>query len=113
MSTILHRTAAALGFLAVVGVGSAQAQQLPDAAPAAAVSTAAQTVGRWLHDAQGNTIGSVRALADDGRSVVVMLGSYFQPGSHAATVPARSLVLVDGKVTLRSGTIEAMNTLTH
>lgn len=87
MSTILHRTVAALGFLAVVGAGSARAQQLPDAAPAVAASTAAQAVGRWLYDAQGNTIGSIRVLADD--------------------------VLVDGKVTLQSKTVEAMNTLAH
>lgn len=113
MSTILHRTVAALGLLAVVGAGSAQAQQSPGTRPAVAVSSAAQAVGRWLHDAQGNTIGSVRALADDGHSAVVMLGSYFRPGNHAVTVPARQLVLVDGKVTLRGETALAMNTLAH
>lgn len=109
MSTILHRTVAALGFLAVVGAGSAHAQQSPGAGPASA-SVAAQAVGHWLHDAQGNTIGSVRALTDGGRSAVIMLGSYFRPGSHAVTVPVGQLVLVDGKVTLRSETALAMNT---
>ena len=108
MSPILHRTVAAsvaaLGLLAVVGAGSAQAQQSP---------AAAQAVGRWLYDAQGNTVGSVRALTDDGRSAVIMLGSYFRPGSHAVTVPIRQFAVVDGKVTLRSETALAMNTLSR
>ena len=113
MSTILHRTVTTLGFLAVVGAGLAQAQQFPGAGSAVAVSTAAKAVGHWLYDAQGNAIGSVRALADDGSCAVIMLGSYVRPGSHTVTVPARQLALVDGKITLRSDTVEAMNTLAH
>jgi hypothetical protein len=70
---------------------------------------AATAVGRWLHDPQGNVIGSVRALADGGRIAVIMAGSYFEPGSHAARVPARALFLVDGKITLQAETVETLN----
>ena len=67
--------------------------------------------GRWLHDAQGNKIGSVRALTPDGRTAEIMLGSYFRPGSYAATVPASALSIVNGKVTLRPETVQALNTV--
>lgn len=60
-------------------------------------------------DPPGNVIGSVRALADDGRIAVIMVGSYFEPGSHQARVPARALSLVDGKITLQAETVEALN----
>jgi hypothetical protein len=58
MNAILHRTAAAVGLLAI-SAGSAQAQQSPGAV--SDVPTAAQAVGRWLYDAQGNTVGSASA----------------------------------------------------
>ncbi len=67
-------------------------------------------VGRWLHDSQGNVIGSVRSLTDDGRTAIIMVGSYFQAGSHVDTVQASSLVTVNGKVMLRNETVQALNT---
>lgn len=91
--------------------GAALAQPVPPpAAYPAAVSAAQQAVGHWLHDAQGNTIGSVRTLADGGSSAVIMVGSYFQQGSHEETVPARRLSIVDGKVVLQAETVTALNT---
>jgi hypothetical protein len=89
---------------------SAQAQ--PAANLAAVPSATARAVGHWLYDLHGNIIGSVRGLADDGRTAVIMLGSYFQPGSHQMTVPIRALSLVDGKVTLQTETAEALSTPT-
>ncbi len=76
---------------------------------AGAPFAAATAVGRWLHDPRGNIIGSVRALADDGRIAVIMVGSYFEPGSYETRVPARALSIVNGKVTLQSETVEALN----
>jgi len=38
-------------------------------------------VGQWVYSPQGDKIGSVRRLTADGQ-VEVMVGSYFQPGSH-------------------------------
>ena len=70
---------------------------------------ATHAVGRWLYDPQGDTIGSVRSLADGGSTAVIMVGSYFRPGSHEARVPARMLSLVDGKVTLQAETVQALN----
>ena len=99
---------AAAAFLALAGAAAAQPVPNPAAAPASTAAPAL-VVGRWLHDAQGNTIGSVRALADGGQSAVVMLGAYFQPGSHEVTVPARRLSVVDGKVTLQTETALALN----
>lgn len=85
----------------------------PTAAPAPPQPVAAGAVGRWLHDAQGHIIGSVRALADNGQTVVLMIGSYFQPGSHEARVPARALALNNGHVTLQAEMAEALNLRTR
>ena len=72
-------------------------------------SVAIGSVGKWLHDTQGTTIGSVRRLTDGGRTAMIIVGSYFQPGSHEERVPARMLSMVDGKVTLQTGTMQALN----
>ncbi len=40
-----------------------------------------------------------------------MVGSYFQPGSHEARVPASALSMVDGKAVLRGDTVEALNSV--
>lgn len=42
-----------------------------------------------------------------------MLGSYFQLGSHEAAVPVTALSVVNGNVTLRTGTVEALNTVSR
>lgn len=79
--------------------------------PGSPYAVASSPVGRWLYDLQGNKIGSVRRLSGDGRTAEIMVGSYFQAGSHAATVPATALSVVDGNVTLRTGVAEALNTV--
>ena len=38
-----------------------------------------------------------------------MVGSYFQFGSHAATVPADGLTVRNGRVTLRNDTAVALD----
>lgn len=78
--------------------------------PAAVSAPAAQAVGHWLYNPQGHTIGSVRTLADGGRSAVLMIGSYFEPGSHEMTFSSRRLSVVDGRVTLQTEAVEALNT---
>ena len=99
------------GALALSISSGAMAQNAADSADSQAGTpfAAATAVGRWLHDPQGNIIGSVRALADGGRIAVIMVGSYFEPGSHEARVPARTLSLVDGKIILQAKTVEALN----
>ena len=68
------------------------------------------TIGNWLYDSQGNKFGSVRALTDRGRSAVIMVGSYFEPGSHEAKIPACEItVAADGRATLHRETMEALN----
>jgi len=112
MKTLSLATVAAS--LALAGAAMAQPVPTPTADPAAVFASAAQqAVGHWLHDTQGNTIGSVRTLTDGGRSAVLMLGSYFQPGSHEVTVPARRLFIVNGKAVLQIETVAALNTLTQ
>ena len=105
-----HLSLAASLVLAVGSGAVAQTAVGPAANQAAAPFAAANAVGHWLHDPQGNTIGSVRALSADGQTVEIMVGSYFQPGSHVASVPSSALAIVDGKVALRSETVEALNT---
>ena len=93
------------------GMATAQAAAEPgvnNAAESAAVADA--FVGRWLYDPHGDIIGSIHGLADSRRTAIIMVGSYFQPGSHEARVPARALSLVNGKVTLRAETVAALDT---
>ena len=73
-------------------------------------SIAASMVGKWLRDPQGNIVGSVRSLSGDGQTAEIMVGSYFQNGSHVATVPSSALSVVDGRVVLRTDTALALNT---
>ncbi len=79
------------------------------AADAAASSLPASVVGKWIRDPQGNIFGSVRSLTADGRTAEIMVGSYFQNGSHVATVPSSALSVVDGRVVLRTETLMALN----
>lgn len=105
---MMTRLFGALALVAATAGTGALAQTPTSAAPPRCANPTA-AVGRWLHDPQGNTIGSVRALADGGRSAVIMIGSYFEPESHEAVVPACEISLADGKVTLRREITEALN----
>jgi len=69
----------------------------------------ARAVGHWLYNSDGTKIGSVRRLSDDGQTAVIMVGSYFQPGSHEATLPVTALFVVNGRVTLQTGMAQALN----
>jgi len=100
--------AAALAF----SVGGAAMAQAP-VGPVSPYAAASSPIGRWLYDLQGNKVGSVRRLSDDGLTAVVMVGSYFQPGSHEAAVPVAALSVVNGNITLRTGTVEALNTVSR
>ncbi len=89
--------------LALPAAGAALAADPP-------ISTVgANAVGRWLRDPNGTIIGSVRSLSNDGRTANVMIGSYFEPGSHVAQVPVSSLSIADGKVILQRETFQALN----
>ena len=105
MRTNLHSTLAAALVLSVSGGAMAQSAADQIVSP----SVAASAVGHWLYDPQGNTVGSVRGLVDGGRTAVIMVGSYFRPGSYEARVPASALSVVDGKVTLQTKTLQALN----
>ena len=105
---MIARFLGALALLTVSAGPGAIAQVLPGAAPSGCAT--GDAVGRWLHDPQGAKIGSVRALTDGGRSVVIMVGFYFQLNLHEAVVPACEItVAADGRVTLRRGAVEALN----
>ncbi len=101
--------------LAVSFGGSAIAQTVytSTANHAAIYSAASSVAGRWVYDLQGNIIGSVRSLTDDGRTAIIMVGSYFQAGSHEARVPSENLSVVNGKMTLQPGSVQALNTVTR
>lgn len=95
--------------LSIGGAALAEPTVGPVTEPATA-SVASNAVGQWLYDSRGNIIGSVRSLTNDGQTVVIMVGTYFQPGSHLDTIRASSLVMMNGKVTLRNETVQALNT---
>jgi hypothetical protein len=107
MTTRILSLAASLMLSAVTAL--AQPALGPTTDPAA-YAAASSPVGRWLYDLKGNKVGSVRSLSEDGRTAVVMVGSYFQPGSHLTAVPTSALSVVDGKLTVRNETVEALNT---
>ncbi len=65
-------------------------------------------VGSWIYDNSGNIVGSLRSLSDDGRKATVMVGSYFQPGSHLMTVPSDVLQMANGRVTVGHDTATAL-----
>ncbi len=71
----------------------------------------ADAVGRWLCDPDGAVIGSVRSLSTDGRTANVMIGSYFEPGSHEVQVPIGSLSVAGDKAVLQQETLQALNGL--
>jgi hypothetical protein len=85
--------------LGLVASSAAMAQNVDPAAVA----------GRWLYDASGHTIGSVIGAQDGGSTAKIMVGTYFRPGSHVASVPAAALYLSDGKVTVQTQTVQALN----
>ena len=92
-------------------LGAAGLAQAADPAQAASAPTAASAVGHWLRDPQGRIVGSVRSLSPDGRTAQIMVGTYFQDGSHLATIPADALSVANGTVTLRTDTAMALNTV--
>lgn len=108
MTTRILSLAASLMLAAATAL--AQPALGPTTDPAAAYAVDSNAVGRWLYDLKGNKLGSVRSLSEDGQTAVVMVGSYFQPGSHLTAVPTSILSVVDGKVTLRDATVQALNT---
>ncbi len=112
MDTRILSLAASLAFT-LGGAALAQPAASPAADQAGIYSVATSAVGRWLYDLKGNRIGSVRKLEDGGRTAVIMVGSYFQPGSHEARVPAAALSMVDGKAVLGGDTVEALNTVSR
>ncbi len=109
MNTRILGLAALLAFSAGSGA-MAKAAADPAATQAAALPVAAGAVGHWLRDPQGRIIGSVRSLTDGGRTAVIMVGSYFQAGSHEARISSSALSMVNGNVTLRPETVQALNT---
>ena len=105
IATLTASLLLSLGSTALLAKG-ALAAHAPDVTTS---SIAADAVGSWLNDEHGNKIGSVRSVSDDGRTAVIMVGSYFEPGSHEARVPVSDLSIVNDKVTLRTETVEALN----
>ena len=101
-------TVSLLAALAISGSSGAMAQSAADP-PQSLATVAADSVGRWLYNSQGRIIGSVRSLSADGQTAVIMVGAYFQDGSHLATVPGSALFIINSKVTLRNDTAEALN----
>ena len=97
-----------LGVVVVLSLGLGACAQAASE-PAADRVAAAHAVGHWLHDAKGDIIGSVRSLDDGGRTAIIMVGSYYQDGSHEAKIPARAVSLMDGRATLDAKTWEALN----
>ena len=96
--------------LAALTLSAATALAQPAPGPTTDPVVASSPVARWLYDLKGNKLGSIRSLSDDGHTAVVMVGSYFQPGSHLTAVATSALSVVDGKLTLRTETVQALNT---
>ena len=112
MNTRMLSLAASIAFT-LGGAALAQPAASPAAGQAALYSLAASAGGRGAYGQKGDRIGSVRKLEDGGRTAVIMVGSYFQPGSHEARVPASALSVVNGKTVLGGDTVQALNTVSQ
>ena len=110
MNTRILSLAASLAFT-FGGAALAQPVIGPMPGPGPVYSIASSAVGRWLYDLKGQRIGSVRKLEDGGRTAVIMVGSYYQDGSHEARVPASALSVIGGNVVLQDKTVQALNTV--
>jgi len=97
--------------LAGVAVLAVATPTLSQQRPAAATpgTSAAALAGNWLRDSRGRIIGSVKSVSPDGRTATVVLGVYTLDNVRVSEVPASALSVVDGKVTLRGETAEALN----
>ena len=103
LSTIL----AGAAVLTLVGAAPTLAQQRPAAAPPRAV--AATTAGHWLYDDRGEIVGSVKSISADGRTATIVLGIYKLDVVRVVDIPADALSVVDGRATLRAGTMAALS----
>ena len=110
-TTLLPPTAALLAVAGVTLAASTGTMAQSAVNSAAATPSVASVAGSWLHDPQGNVIGSVRGPADGGRTAILVIGSYFRPGSHEVRVPASQLSVVGGRVTLQPEISEALNVM--
>jgi hypothetical protein len=100
--TIFARKIAALVFATALGAAA------PALAQPAAEFNPQSVVGNWLYDANGELVGSVYAVTDGGRTVIVLYGSYLTPGSHLVSLPAADFAVVGGHATLRTLTADAL-----
>ena len=101
MTTFARRTAT---LVLATGLGAAA----PAFAQPAAEFNPRAAVGHWLYDANGELFGSVYAVTDGGRTVIVQYGSYLTPGRHLVAVPAADFAEVAGHTTLRTITADAL-----
>ena len=92
------RTGLALAIAAVLGA----------ATPALAQSAAQSAVGKWLYDANGEIVGSVQSVRDDGRTAIVQYGTILTPGNHLVAIPAEDVSMVGGRATLSTMTADAL-----
>lgn len=104
----LQITAALVLVMSVSAAAVAQ-QALPPATPGHS-PVGANAIGQWLYNQHGDTIGSVRSLANGGQTAVLMIGNYLRPGSYEARTSTNNLSVINGKVTLQSDTVLASNT---
>ena len=91
--------------LAVAGTAVPAQQARPAAAPP---RTAAAAVGHWLYDDRGEIVGSIKSVSADGRTATIVLGIYKLDVVRVVEVPADALSIVDGRATLRAGTMAAL-----
>ncbi len=96
---------------AILALAAAPALAQPIPAAASSRVSPASPAGHWLHDGRGRIVGSVRSISPDGRTATVVLGVYTLDNLRVIDVPAGALSVVDGKVTLRRETAEALNTV--
>jgi hypothetical protein len=89
----LNATSAAL---AVVLLGAAVA----GSARADTPSPARSALGDWLYDSNGSLLGSVYAITDNDRTVVLQIGSYLTPGRKLVAVPASDIAVVGSHAVL-------------
>jgi hypothetical protein len=101
MTTFARNTAALLLAATLGGAAPALAQPVAE-------FDSPSVVGNWLHDGNGELVGSVYAVTDGGRTVIAQYGSYLTPGRHLVALPAADVTMVGGHAVLRTLTADAL-----
>ena len=91
---------AAIGLVTLLGAAPLLAQPAP--------SSLQSALGDWLYDSHGHLVGSVDAIADGGKTVLIRYGANMAWGHPLVAIPAAEVTVVGDHAELRTLTADAL-----